>query len=157
VKRNGSKQRRKTIQVWTYEQARHVLPYVGSIMRTLRNDRLEAQQHHLKVSRMKDRPGRLDRDGIIAVEESTRCAQEAEHRFHDGLEELHTLDIYCLDPIRGLALIPFARGEQLAWFIFDLFDDEPMRYWRYHQDSLETRRPIVEIPEGPSENSTAVV
>jgi hypothetical protein len=157
VKRNGSKQRRKTIQVWTYEQARHVLPYVGSIMRTLRENRLQAQQHHLQASRLKNRRGRLDRNNLIAFEEATRCAQEAEARFQDALEELHTLDIYCLDAVRGLALIPFARGEDLAWFIFDLFDNDPLRFWRYHQDTLETRRPITEIPEGPSRSNTVIV
>ena len=39
--RKGSKQRRQTIQVWTYDQARQVLPYVESIMRSLRERQLE--------------------------------------------------------------------------------------------------------------------
>ena len=45
--------------------------------------------------------------------------------------------------VGGLALIPFAVEKRLAWYVFDLFDEEdPLRFWRYHQDPLEKRRPM---------------
>ena len=79
-------------------------------------------------------------------------AGEADERFHDALDELHTLDVYCLDPVAGLALIPFAVEKRLAWYVFDLFDEEdPLRFWRYHQDPLEKRWPIAEALAGPPE------
>jgi hypothetical protein len=154
VKRNPkrSKRRQETIQVWTYDQARRVLPYVTSIMRSLREAQLEAQQHGRTARRLAKQPGRPSRDQIIAQEEASRKAEAAKERFHEALEELHTLDVYCLDPLRGQALIPFAQEDQLAWYVFDLFAPEPMSFWRYHKDPLETRRPIAPERTPPSDS-----
>lgn len=155
--RKESKKRSETIQVWTYEQARRVLPYVASIMRSLREYCLEAHQQNRSARRLSERSGRPDRAGILAHTAVVEAAKEAEEHFHEALDELHTLDIYCLNPLAGLALIPFAKADRLAWFVFDLFDSsDSLRFWRYHQDSLETRRPIAEALAGPAEGSTLV-
>ncbi|HLJ95880.1 MAG TPA: DUF2203 family protein [Gemmataceae bacterium] len=155
--RSGSRKRRESIQVWTYDQTRRVLPYVASIMRSLREHCLEAQQHNLAAYRLGKRPGRPDRTAILAHTRATEEAKEAEERFHEALDELHTLDIYCLDPVAGLALIPFAKDDRLAWFVFDLFDEsDAIRFWRFHQDPLEQRRPIAEALTGPPGNPTIV-
>lgn len=142
--RKTSKRKKQTIQPWTYEQAQRVLPYLRSIVGSLREHRVEALAHHRKAKEIAERPGRPDRSTIIAGDEALRKARAAEERFDAALEELHTLDIYCLDPVRGEALIPFVQDEQLAWYIFDLFDESPFRFWRFHSDPLETRRPIAE-------------
>lgn len=155
--RNGSRKRQEAIQVWTYDQARRVLPYVASIMRSLREYCLEAQQYHLSAHRIAKRPGRLNRTAILAHTGAVEAATAAEDRFNQALDELHTLDIYCLDPVAGLALIPFDKEKRLAWFIFDLFEEgDAIRFWRYHKDPLEQRRPIVEALAGPPENGTIV-
>lgn len=155
--RNGSRKRRESIQVWTYDQARRVLTYVASIMRSLREHHLEAQQHRVLADRLAKRPGRPDRAAILNHTHALQTVKEAEERFHEALDELHTLDVYCLDPVAGLALIPFARENRLAWFIFDLFEEsDPIRFWRFHQDPLETRRPISEALAGPPDNLTIV-
>ena len=155
--RNSSKGRQQTIQVWTYEQARRVLPYVASIMRSLREQWLEGQRHHLAARRLAKRPGRPGRDRLLAHAEALASAHQADERFQEALEELHTLDIYCLDPVCGLALIPFAQNNKLAWFVYDLFDRDPLRFWRYHRDSLETRRPIAEALEEPPESNSIII
>src|SRR5207249_11697657 len=93
--RNRSKKQQESIQVWTYDQARRVLPYVGSIMRSLREHCLEARQYHLSGHRLAARPGRPDRTAILAHTEAVREADEADQRFHDAVDELHTLDAYC--------------------------------------------------------------
>jgi hypothetical protein len=122
-------------------------------MRSLREYRLEAQQHRLITHRLTNQPGRPDRAAILAQSAAVQAAEQAEEHFHEALDELHTLDVYCLDPVAGLALIPFAKENRLAWFVFDLFDEsDPIRFWRYHQDPLETRRPIAEALAGPPEN-----
>jgi hypothetical protein len=60
-------------------------------------------------------------------------------------------DVFLLDPVRGLALIPFQQGEELAWFVFDAFDQNGLTSWRYHKDPLETRRPMPkESPSDPT-------
>jgi hypothetical protein len=150
MKRKRSLQRRARIQVWTYDQARRVLPYVASIMRSLREHRLDARRHRLDAERLALRPGRPDRTALIAREHAIEQARRAEERFHETLQELHTLDIYCLDPVRAQALVPFVQDEQLAWFVFDLFEGPELRFWRYHTDPLETRRPIAKSSEGPT-------
>ncbi len=149
--RNSSRHRRQTIQVWTYDQAMGALPYVTSIMRTLRDYRLQAHSHKRTARRIDAKPGRPDRDALIAREEALAGARKAEERFQEALDELHTLDVYCLDAVRGLALIPFAHEDELAWYVFDLFEPSELKFWRLHRDSLETRRPIPDQPasEGP--------
>ena len=73
----------------------------------------------------------------------------ANERFEAGLQELLDLNVYCLDPVHGLALLPFAHADQLAWFVFDLFEPDPLRFWRYHTDPLATRRPLSELEATP--------
>ena len=155
--RNGAKNRSQTIQVWTYEQASEIVPYVASIMASLREHRLEAQRHRLTASRLAQQPGRPHRAELIAHDDAIREAHRAEDRFHDALEELHSLDVYCLDPLQGLALIPFAKNDQLAWFVFDLFGGDKLAFWRFHQDPLDTRRPIAEALEGTSDSASMVI
>jgi len=145
--RNGSKRRRQSIQPYTYDQARRVLPYLRSIVGSVREHHLEMQGHQRAARRLAERPGRPDRTTLLAQAEETHAAQAAEERLHAALEELHPLDIYCLDPVRGEALVPFAHDEQLAWFIFDHFDSESFRFWRYQSDPLDTRRPLAAIRE----------
>jgi hypothetical protein len=161
VKRNRKRPRQEpdVIQVWTYEQAIEALPYVASIVGSLREDRLEAVRNHLKARRFDERSGRLGRTELIAQQEVIRAATEAEDRFQSALEELHTLDIYCFDPIRGLALIPFGLDDQLAWYVFDFFDGKALRFWRYHKDPLETRRSVSDVPAaaGPDDSGSMVI
>jgi hypothetical protein len=156
-RRRGSKKHRQTIQVWTHEQATRALPYVASIVRTLRDTALETQQHEFAVERLARTPGRPTRNTLIERDESLRAAERSRESFDQALDELHTLDIYSLDPVRGQALIPFAQGEQLAWYVYDLFDEQPLCFWRYHEDPLETRRSISEAPEGPAPDKTFIV
>jgi hypothetical protein len=150
VKRNrkGSKQRRQTIQVWTYDQALRVLPYVAAIMRSLRESYLEALPHSLTAKRLASQAGRPDRTRLIAHATALEEVRQAQERLQEAIDDLQTLDIYCLDPLQGQALIPFEHNQQLAWFVYDLFDNEPLRFWRYHEDPLETRRPIAEALAG---------
>src|SRR5262249_6152749 len=64
--RKEAKRRQETIQVWTYEQARRALPYVASIMRSLREHRLEAQQQRQTAERLANQPGRPTREMLIS-------------------------------------------------------------------------------------------
>jgi hypothetical protein len=90
---------------------------------------------------------------LIAHTNSQEAAKLADERFLEALAELEALDIYLVDPIAGHALIPFAHDEQLAWYVYDAFDPEPLRFWRYDNDSLDTRRPIEEIEPNEQERT----
>jgi len=149
----GAKRRRRQIRVWTLEQARAALPYLSSVLRSLREHRLEAVTQHRSAERLAQRPGRPDRETLIAQTESTKAAVQADERFGEALAELQALDIYLIDPIAGQALIPFVHDENLAWYVYDAFDPQPLQFWRYHSDPLDTRRPIAEI-EGDHQERT---
>jgi hypothetical protein len=157
VKRHpkGAKQRTETIQVWTYSQALGAVPYIASIVRSIREHALEALSYHRTARRLADRPGRPDRSGIIAQKEAEEQARRADDQFHEAVNELEELDVFCLDPIQGQALIPFVHDEQLAWYIFDLHDAQPFRFWRFQSDPEDTRRPVT--PKQKGAETTRVV
>ena len=147
---SGSKKKAQEIHVWTYDEAKKAVPYISSIMRSLRDERLEVQSLQRQVDLLEKKPGRPGRSALLAQAEVKRQAGEAEGRFDDSLRELFGLDIFCIDPITGQAMIPFLRAEKLAWFVFDLFDEEDyLKQWRYHDDAMEKRRPIAEALAEP--------
>jgi hypothetical protein len=147
-KQRGARAEKQSIHVWEYLQAIAAVPYLASIMRSLREARLESRRLHLAARRLAKQPGRPDRRAIIAHEETLREAAEADQRVEAALAELEALDVYCLDPVNGEALVPFVHDEQLAWYVYNLFDPEPYRFWRWHTDPLHTRRPIEETLPG---------
>jgi hypothetical protein len=142
--RNGSRPQRTEIRVWTLEQARRAQPYITSVLTSLREHWLELKDRDRKAKHLANQPGRPDRTRLLAHAEAMRAAQAARDRWQDAEEELHALDVYCINPIRGEAVIPFAHDNQLAWYLFDLFEADPLRFWRYHTDPLDMRRPIEE-------------
>jgi Uncharacterized conserved protein (DUF2203) len=158
VKRHpkGAKSRPQTIQVWTYDQAQAATPYLASIVRSLREHALEALAYYRQAKSLADRPGRPDRSALIAQQEAERNARQADERFREALEELQEMDIYTLDPIQGQALVPFVHNDQLAWYIFDLFDAQPYRFWRFQTDPEDTRRPVTSMQKGAAEATRIV-
>ncbi|MBY0527941.1 MAG: DUF2203 family protein [Gemmataceae bacterium] len=142
--RNGSKRRRANIRVWSYDEARRAAPYIASVMGSLREHWLDVQTADRKTLQLNKQPGRPDRTRLVAHAEAARRADEARNRLEEAEEELTALDVFCIDPIRAEAVIPFVHDKQLAWYVFDRFDEDPIRAWRYHSDPLDTRRPIAE-------------
>jgi hypothetical protein len=149
MKRNPrrSKERRQKVKLWTYAQAQTASPYIRAVVRSLREHAVEVLALQRQVQRLANRPGRPDRTALIAHQETEHQLRVARHRFEQAADELDTLNLYSLDPVQGQALIPFVHDDQLAWYIFDLFDTKPLRFWRYQNDSLETRRPVTVLSE----------
>jgi hypothetical protein len=148
MKRNkGTKVRRNAVPLWTYPEAQKALPYLASILRSARDHQIEANRWDLRARRLAAAPGRPDRSMLIAQEEALRESRLARERLQDTLEEFERLGIECAHPINGQALLPFVNEQQVAWFIYDLFDDQPLRFWRYQGDPEETRRSIQDIQQ----------
>ena len=137
------------VPLWTRARAVKARAYLASMLHSLRDSLLEAKQHSLAAHRLATRPGRLDRASLIAHAEALQESRVARDAVCDGMEELRSLGVNCLDPVRGEALVPFLTRQQLAWFIYDLFAEEPLRHWRFHTDPPATRRPIEEIHSDP--------
>lgn len=149
MKRNkGAKQSRDTLQVWSLNEARAAIPYLSSVLRSMREYALQALAARHKSKRIADKPGRATRADLIAHQEADREVSVAESHFQEAAGELEALDVFTLDPIRGQALIPFVHEEQLAWYIFDLFDNKPFRFWRFQSDPEDMRRPITSTQQG---------
>jgi hypothetical protein len=151
-----ARQQPQTIQVWTYEQAQAATPYIASIVRSLREHALQALTHYQTAKRLANRPGRPDRAALIAQQEAEQQARRSDENFREALDELQALDIYTLDPIQGQALVPFVHNDQLAWYIFDLFDAQAYRFWRFQTDPEDTRRPVTSMQKGVSEATQIV-
>jgi hypothetical protein len=146
-----SKSEKRTVRVWTYDEAKKASPYIAGVMHSIREQRIEALSRDRQAKQLADRPGRPNRERLVAQAESSRLAREADDRFNDTLAELHAIDVFCSDPVRGEAFIPFLQDNKLAWFVFDLFDEsDHLKQWRYHDDPLETRRPISETHIEPT-------
>lgn len=143
-KRNGSKQRKVNVRAWTHEEARRAVPYIASVMGSLRDLWIEAKIQDRKAHQLAAQPGRADRTRLLAQAEVARQSQDTRERLEAIEEELQTLEVFCIDPIRGEGVIPFVQDNQLAWFVYDHFDAEPLQFWRFHNDPLEKRRPISE-------------
>ena len=158
MKRNkkGKKPQIKAIRLWTQAQAVAVVPYLAAIMRSVRENYLEMQRHQLAQRRFHAKPGRLDRSGLIAQQEALTDETQTTDQLQLDLEELQAIDIYVLDPVRGEALIPFANGEGLAWYVFSSFDEQPLSQWRNHEDPLEMRRPLSELNAAATEGTITV-
>jgi hypothetical protein len=130
------------LRLWTYEEASKALPYLRGVAQSIREHWLEMQQAKHRIRRIDARHGRVQRDAMIERAEAAKAADRAEDEFEAGVNELLELSIYVLDPTQGQALIPFRQGDELAWYVFDLFAPEGVESWRFHQDPVEMRRPL---------------
>jgi len=125
--------RHRSLRVRTYAQARAVLPYVASILRSLREHRLDALRHRLSAKRLADRPGRPKRDTLLAQEVAAREAGRADEEYQRTLAELESLGICCLDPVACRAILTVYQAGRLAEYVYDLFDPQPLRFWAEHE------------------------
>src|SRR5437660_4959458 len=95
MNRNRKEARRKQVlPVWTYPRAEEASPYIRSILRSLREHRLEQVRHELRANRLAAKPGRPDRAALIAHEDARRDAQAASEQVHGDLHELQAMGVY---------------------------------------------------------------
>lgn len=147
-KRRKEKERTQVVSVWTPEQARNALPYLTSIVQSLRDTHLEIRSRELRLQRLDSRPGRPDRKLLIEQNDLKKELDQLRRDHEDTLVELEQLNISAVNPVAGLVMIPFLHGDQLAWLVFELFEAPQLTAWRYHADELGTRRKLSELPLG---------
>jgi len=144
---NKNSKTERRIHLWTFAQAQAAVPYIHSIVQSLRDHWLDAVTHDQRADRLAAKPGRPDRATLTAMQDARTAANRAQQQFANVLEELEDLDVFCVDPLNGLAVIPFRQYDQLAWFVFDLFEEAGFKSWRYDTDPLETRHSLDEVEE----------
>jgi hypothetical protein len=131
-----------TQRLWTYEAALRAIPYLRDVVRSLREHWLQLQSVRRQIQRLSSRPGRPDRQTLIRRAVAVQELAQADIKLEETFDELKAIDVYCLDPAQGLALIPFGKGVELAWYVFDLFSPQGLEAWRFQSDPLEMRRPL---------------
>src|SRR2546428_12543850 len=89
---------------WTYAEAMNAVPYLRSIVRSLREHWLEWRRARLQVRRLDARPGRPDWQALILRAEVAQDAELARDHFREARRELEALDVYCVEPAGGVAL-----------------------------------------------------
>jgi hypothetical protein len=127
---------------WTYEAALSAVPYLRAVVRSLREHWLHFHSVRRRFQRLDSRPGRPDRRALIGQAAAVEELEQAVNRLEETFDELKAIDVYGVDPAQGLAMIPFGKGDELAWYVFDLFSPQGLEAWRLHSDPLETRRPL---------------
>ncbi len=156
MKRRRNKEKAmRALRLWNYEEAARAVPYLRSVVGSLREHWLAAQSARRAGELLARRPGRANRARIAEGNSLSAGQQRAESHFNEALDELMRIDIYLLDPVRGVALIPFRKEDDLAWYVFDQFDAHGLSGWRYHNDPLEQCRPLPEHSAGSLPSGTA--
>ena len=131
-----------TPRLWALKEAQAAVPYFSSLARSLREHYLEILAKRREVQLLAERHGRPDRQALIEEQEARRDLEKAEQDYQDALDELRELNVHPVDPGQGMALVPFVQDNQPAWYVFDLFDSQPIRSWRYQSDPDQTRRAL---------------
>jgi hypothetical protein len=132
----------RALRLWTYAEAARAVPYLRSVVGSLREHWLDAQRQRRATELLARRPGRPDLQRLLTDEKLHARQEQAESSFNEAIDELMRIDVYLLDPVRGVALIPFRKEDDLAWYVYDQFDDHGLTGWRYHNDPLEECRPL---------------
>jgi hypothetical protein len=130
------------LRLWTYEAALSAVPYLRAVVRSLREHWLHVQSVRRQIQRLDSRLGRPDRQTLIRRAVAVQELDHADAQLEETFDELKAIDVFCLDPAVGLALIPFGKRDELAWYVFDLFAPQGLEAWRFQSDPLEMRRPL---------------
>lgn len=141
-KNRGKRGGQMNLKAWTFSEAASALPYVRSILESLRELALERNRLRLQLERLQHHLGRPRRSDLIAKAETESHAEQTEAAFFEAFDELLAIGVECLDPIQGGAAFPFLHENQVAWFIYHLYEGSQLRWWRYDTDSQDTRRAI---------------
>jgi hypothetical protein len=143
-RKSAKKSRRlKVIRLWNYPEAVRAVPYLRSVLDALRNHYLDSLRHRLTVKRLSER--KPERSNLIALEEARKDLDRAQDAFKDAHRELRRIDVFLLDPLEGIALVPCQKNDDLAWMVFEQFDKTGLVGWRWHKDAFEMRRPIADL------------
>jgi hypothetical protein len=146
-KQNQQKKSVVKIRLWSYAEAVKGVPYLRTVLQSVREHWLDMRQAKRQLQRIDARPGRPDRRALIVRQEVEQESRSALARLEETFAELMKMSVYLLDPAGGVALIPFHGKTGMAWLVFDLFSPDGLDGWRYHTDPLETRRPMEEIQQ----------
>lgn len=146
--------RMRVMHLWTWNDVAKAVPYFHSIIGSLREHWLDVLTVQRRIDRAAARHGLANRQQIMDMQGNQDEHQRAQTKFDDALQELNEIDVFLLDPVRGLALVPFRKEDDLAWYVFDHFTPRGVIGWRFHNDPIDECRPLEVEPKALA-NGTA--
>jgi len=146
-RRKVRSKRMQIMHLWTRSDAVKAVPYLRSIIASLRECYLEVMnaERQVKLANQKKSATRLQQ--ILDQEKRDDDLERARTKFNDALDELTKVGVFLLEPVHGFALIPFRKGDDLAWYVFDLFATSGLVGWRNHSDPIDACRDMSSLDE----------
>ena len=141
-RRRERSQRMQALRLWSWSEVVKAIPYLRSVIGSLREHYVDVLAAQRQIDKANNSKGPAKRQQIIEHQSSQEEHDRAQAKFEDSLEELNRLDVFLLDPVRGLALIPFRKGDELAWYVFDHYATRGVIGWRLHNDPIDECRPL---------------
>ena len=154
MKRRRKSKRMRTLRLWTWSEVTKAVPYLRSIIGSLREHYVTLAQRAAQIDRVAAHKAPPKREQIIADQTRADERARAQGQFDEALEELNGIDVFLLDPVKGLALIPFRKENELAWYVFDLFAPLGILGWRLHSDPIAECRPLKLLADATVGDST---
>ena len=127
-RRNKEKRSLRALRLWNYEEAARAVPYLRSVVGSLREHWIEAQRQRRASELLASRPGRPDRQRLLTSADLHTRQETAEGRFNDALDELMAIDVYLLDPVKGVYKKLVLRDGKVAGGVL-LGADDPTGKW----------------------------
>lgn len=140
--RRERSKRMRVMHLWTWSEVAKAVPYLHSIIGSLREHWIDVLNVQRNIDKAAAQHGPAKRQHIIDMQAHQDDRHRAQTKFDDALEELNQMEVFLLDPVRGLALIPFRKGDDLAWYVFDHFTPRGVIGWRFHNDPIDECRPL---------------
>lgn len=144
--RRDRSKRLRVLHLWSLAEVEKAVPYLRSVVASLREHWLEVLNTERRGELAAKDPKSQKKTGLLAKAYLQDDRRRAQQRFDDTLEELNKLDVFLLDAVQGVALIPFRKEDDLAWFVFDQFTARGLVGWRNHSDPIEECRPLDLLP-----------
>src|ERR1700686_2110620 len=94
------------MHLWDWSEATKAVPYLHSVVGSLREHWLEVLSVQSQLDRLAHRTGRPNREQLIEEQVGKDELQRDAENFDDALAELNGVDVFLLDPVRGRAVIP---------------------------------------------------
>lgn len=146
MKRRERNERMRVMHLWDWSEVVKAVPYLHSVIGSLREHWLDVLTVQRHLDRAAAQPGLAKRQQMIEMQGHQDERQRAQAKFDDALGELNEIDVFLLDPVRGLALIPFRKEDDLAWYVFDHHSSRGVIGWRFHNDPMDECRPLETTP-----------
>lgn len=140
---------KKTKPDWEYKAVINAVPYVKSLMNSIRDCTIQINGIKSRLKRLADKPGRCDRQRYDEIGDLKLQEIKKQTELDWSQEDLKSLGVLCYDAVQQIAMFYFRMkdGDSFsgAWFVYSIVDKSIT--WRRDDDEYDVRRKIQDIPK----------